>query len=33
MTPEVGLELVSKSANRKEMNLLLVKVKEESIVI
>lgn len=33
MTPEVGLGLVSKSADRKEMNLLLFKVKEESIVV
>jgi FKBP-type peptidyl-prolyl cis-trans isomerase SlpA len=33
MTPEVGMGLVSKSPDGQEMNLMVVEVKEESIVI
>ena len=33
MTPEVGMGLVSKSPDGQEMNLLVVEVREESIVI
>lgn len=33
ITPEVGMGLVSKSPDGKEMNLIVVEVKEESIVI
>lgn len=33
ITPEVGMGLVSKSADGNEMNLLIVEVKEASIVI
>jgi FKBP-type peptidyl-prolyl cis-trans isomerase 2 len=33
MTPEVGMGLVSKSPDGQEMNLVVVEVKEESIVI
>jgi FKBP-type peptidyl-prolyl cis-trans isomerase SlpA len=33
MTPEVGMGLVSKSPEGQEMNLLVIGVKEESIVI
>ena len=33
MTPKVGMGLVSKSPDGQEMNLLVVEVKEESIVI
>jgi len=33
ITPEVGMGLVSKSPDGQEMNLLVVEVKEESIVI
>jgi FKBP-type peptidyl-prolyl cis-trans isomerase 2 len=33
MTPEVGMGLVSKSPDGQEMNLMVVEVKDESIVI
>jgi FKBP-type peptidyl-prolyl cis-trans isomerase SlpA len=33
MTPEVGMGLVSKSPDGQEMNLMVVEVREESIVI
>jgi FKBP-type peptidyl-prolyl cis-trans isomerase 2 len=33
MTPEVGMGLVSKTPDGQEMNLLVIEVKEESIVI
>jgi FKBP-type peptidyl-prolyl cis-trans isomerase SlpA len=33
ITPEVGMGLVSKSADGNEMNLLIVEVKEATIVI
>lgn len=33
ITPEVGMGLVSKSPDGQEMNLLVVEVKEESIVV
>jgi FKBP-type peptidyl-prolyl cis-trans isomerase SlpA len=33
MTPEVGMGLVSKSPDGQEMNLMVVEVKEETIVI
>jgi FKBP-type peptidyl-prolyl cis-trans isomerase SlpA len=33
ITPEVGMGLVSKSADGNEMNLLIVEVKESTIVI
>lgn len=33
MTPEVGMGLVSKTPDGQEMNLLVVEVKEESIVV
>lgn len=33
MTPEVGMGLVSKTPDGQEMNLLVIEVKEESIII
>jgi FKBP-type peptidyl-prolyl cis-trans isomerase SlpA len=33
ITPEVGMGLVSKSADGNEMNLLIVEVKEATIVL